>query len=199
MSTTTTTSSQSQENSSGGSETNNNAAADVNNGESGTFECNICLEGAAQPVITLCGHLYCWPCIYRWTQMHLSNPLCPVCKSSITTDSLIPLYGRGKEQTDPRTRIPEIPSRPNARHSDPVHQPHQEFGSYNLPGNFGGFSFSAGVGIFPTLFGLQFHTFPNSVNRNGGYLNQDQDNPQGLLSRMLFMLAMLVLFFLLFF
>lgn len=29
------------------------------------FECNICLELARDPVVTLCGHLYCWPCLYR--------------------------------------------------------------------------------------------------------------------------------------
>ena len=30
-----------------------------------SFECNICYEIAREPVVTLCGHLYCWPCIYR--------------------------------------------------------------------------------------------------------------------------------------
>ena len=25
------------------------------------FECNICLDTASQPVVTLCGHLFCWP------------------------------------------------------------------------------------------------------------------------------------------
>ena len=32
--------------------------------QAAAFECNICLEIASDPVITLCGHLYCWPCIY---------------------------------------------------------------------------------------------------------------------------------------
>ncbi|KAL3353098.1 hypothetical protein AABB24_020871, partial [Solanum stoloniferum] len=30
------------------------------------FECNICLDVVHDPVVTLCGHLYCWPCIYKW-------------------------------------------------------------------------------------------------------------------------------------
>lgn len=28
------------------------------------YECNICLETASEPIITSCGHLFCWPCIY---------------------------------------------------------------------------------------------------------------------------------------
>jgi hypothetical protein len=35
---------------------------------SGCFDCNICLEGCREPVLTLCGHLYCWPCLFRWAQ-----------------------------------------------------------------------------------------------------------------------------------
>ena len=34
--------------------------------ESGSaFECNICFDDPSQPVLSKCGHLYCWPCIYR--------------------------------------------------------------------------------------------------------------------------------------
>ena len=32
--------------------------------KSNLYECNICLETASEPVITPCGHLFCWPCIY---------------------------------------------------------------------------------------------------------------------------------------
>ena len=29
------------------------------------FECVICMEIAKEPIVTNCGHLYCWPCIYE--------------------------------------------------------------------------------------------------------------------------------------
>lgn len=28
------------------------------------YECSICLENAKSPVVTRCGHIFCWPCIY---------------------------------------------------------------------------------------------------------------------------------------
>ncbi|CAN8230304.1 unnamed protein product [Cochlearia groenlandica] len=71
--------------------------------ESGCFDCNICLDTAHDPVVTLCGHLFCWPCIYKWLHVKLSSVSidqhhrnsCPVCKSNVTITSLVPLYGRG--------------------------------------------------------------------------------------------------------
>jgi len=32
------------------------------------FSCNICFEAVTEPVVTQCGHLYCWPCLYRWLE-----------------------------------------------------------------------------------------------------------------------------------
>jgi len=29
------------------------------------FECNICFDTANEPVVTLCGHLFCWSCLYK--------------------------------------------------------------------------------------------------------------------------------------
>ena len=29
------------------------------------FECNICFDAARDPVVTQCGHLYCWPCLHQ--------------------------------------------------------------------------------------------------------------------------------------
>ena len=38
---------------------------DAQDDEASAFECNICLSLSREPVVTLCGHLYCWPCLYR--------------------------------------------------------------------------------------------------------------------------------------
>ncbi len=37
--------------------------------DSSTYECNICYEVAREPVVTMCGHLFCWPCLYRYVNM----------------------------------------------------------------------------------------------------------------------------------
>ncbi|KAF5728911.1 E3 ubiquitin-protein ligase RMA1H1-like [Tripterygium wilfordii] len=68
----------------------------------GCFDCNICLDFAREPVVTLCGHLYCWPCIYKWLHVQSASlasdehPQCPVCKSDISHTTMVPLYGRGE-------------------------------------------------------------------------------------------------------
>lgn len=37
------------------------------------FDCPICLEGVnEEPVVTPCGHLFCWGCLYRWIHPRLS-------------------------------------------------------------------------------------------------------------------------------
>mmetsp|Transcript_1436 Transcript_1436/g.3067 ORF Transcript_1436/g.3067 Transcript_1436/m.3067 type:complete len:244 (-) Transcript_1436:478-1209(-) len=90
------------------------AAADT-----GQFDCNICLDMAYEPVVTACGHLYCWPCVYKWLQQHETDRLCPVCKAAVTGDSVIPIYGRGRPPVDPRSResisVENVPDRPPAQ------------------------------------------------------------------------------------
>ncbi|XP_074303364.1 E3 ubiquitin-protein ligase RMA1H1-like [Silene latifolia] len=92
----------------------------------GCFECNICLDAANDPVVTLCGHLYCWPCIYKWFYIQSSSlpsdeyPQCPVCKAEISHTTVIPLYGRGQfpsiPEDEPKSTFPDtvIPPRPPA-------------------------------------------------------------------------------------
>lgn len=89
------------------------------NADAGSFfDCNICLELAHDPVVTCCGHLFCWPCLYRWLHVHSDAKECPVCKGEVTMKNVTPIYGRGKsarhvsEEDDWSARIP---LRPQAR------------------------------------------------------------------------------------
>lgn len=88
------------------------------NGDVGSFfDCNICLDLAKDPVVTCCGHLFCWPCLYRWLHLHSDAKECPVCKGEVTLKNVTPIYGRGKggaRQSEDDSSA-KIPVRPQAR------------------------------------------------------------------------------------
>ena len=72
--------------------------------------------------MTQCGHLYCWPCLFRWMEPGLtsaerhslqlpvvmtvtttppqdpSHRVCPVCKSPCSVTSIIPIYVRNTKE-----------------------------------------------------------------------------------------------------
>lgn len=150
-----------------------------NNNDAGNFECNICFDLAQEPVVTLCGHLFCWPCLYKWLHIHSHAQECPVCKALVEENKLVPLYGRGKNSTDPRSKsIPgvEIPNRPTGQR--PETAPPRETNSFAQHGfgfmggfggfaptasaRFGNFTLSAFGGLFPSLFNIHVHGFPNA-------------------------------------
>ncbi|PSS13792.1 E3 ubiquitin-protein like [Actinidia chinensis var. chinensis] len=87
------------------------------NGEEGSlFDCNICLDLARNPVVTCCGHLFCWPCLYRWLHVHSDAKECPVCKGKVAIKNLTPIYGRGNSIHEPEEDPTlKIPARPQAR------------------------------------------------------------------------------------
>ncbi|XP_028780024.1 E3 ubiquitin-protein ligase RNF185-like [Neltuma alba] len=146
--------------------------------DAGDFECNICFDLAQDPVITLCGHLFCWPCLYQWLHHHSHSQECPVCKALVQEEKLVPLYGRGKTQTDPRTKSypgMEIPRRPAGQRPEAPPTPEANpFGSYGfgLMGGFiptatarmGNFTLSTAFGGFiPSLLNIQFHGFQDAT------------------------------------
>jgi len=136
---------------------------DDENTSSRAFECNICLDTASDAVISMCGHLFCWPCLHQWLETRPQRQICPVCKAGIGRDKVIPLYGRDGDQKDPREK--PIPPRPRGQRPEPESSgvgPGQ-FG--NLFGNPGGFQMSFGIGAFP--FGF-FATNFNWGDQQGG-------------------------------
>lgn len=85
------------------------------NGDS-SFDCNICLDSVQEPVVTLCGHLFCWPCIHKWLHVqideHQRHKQCPVCKSKVSHSTLVPLYGRGGGNSQDKDKSSVVPRRP---------------------------------------------------------------------------------------
>lgn len=120
------------------------------------FECNICLDTAEEPVITPCGHLYCWSCINHWITSQSNKLLeCPVCKSGIKEETLIPIYGRnvsssGKSKPRPKATRQEASQNPNY-----VPQPTQGHAMFGGSLHFG---FGSGFGVHfgdPLMAGFQ--------------------------------------------
>lgn len=97
---------------------NNNNNENSNENASSQYECNICLDTARDAVISMCGHLFCWPCLHKWIETRPNNQTCPVCKSAISKEKVIPLYGRNcTDKKDPRDKIPP---RPQGQRSEAV-------------------------------------------------------------------------------
>ena len=177
------------------------------------FTCNICLEGVKdrEPVVTQCGHLYCWPCLYRWLHTRHSDGTCPVCKAGVTQDNVIPIFIRGTT-SDPRCQKVSsengdiIPNRPQGHRPEPVNpvlaaiqQVNNSNGlNMNYNAQIGGMSFAAGMGFFPSLFGLQFQSFaplPEATPTN----DSEEEAQRVYLSRVLLFLGISVILCLLFF
>ncbi|XP_074572150.1 uncharacterized protein LOC141828587 isoform X2 [Curcuma longa] len=120
------------------------SSADPQNSSGGSrFECNICFDLAKEPVVTLCGHLFCWSCLYEWLHGHSRSSECPVCKATIEEEEIVPLYSGGSNSVEPQQSRSssgmDIPDRPAGRRTatpaqgrqpDPNHIHH-----YNLNHN----------------------------------------------------------------
>ncbi|KAF6142004.1 hypothetical protein GIB67_037972 [Kingdonia uniflora] len=160
----------------------------------GCFDCNICLESSQNPVITLCGHLYCRPCIYKWLVVQSDSPApsqCPVCKASISETTLVPLYGRGysslqtEEYQEKKGKRPSVylprPQRlqvsPGVTHAlshhSPSPSPRQNHGHPASVGVRGMETTSLGEMAYAWMFGNMYEAsmtfYPNSYHQLGNY------------------------------
>ncbi|KAJ2846070.1 hypothetical protein IWW36_004520 [Coemansia brasiliensis] len=168
------------------------------------FSCNICFDTATDPVLTLCGHLFCWSCLVQWLER---SATCPVCKAGCDKEKVIPVYGRGKEEKDPR-QTPTIPNRPQGQRPPPPlpRQANQFFGfdPFGVPGSFhgvgmgrgGGAVFVGGFGFLPALMGLSAFAGAQTGNAQA---NGQPAGRQAFASRVLMMLAVMILMSILFY
>lgn len=94
------------------------------------FSCNICFDEVTEPVVTKCGHLYCWPCLFQWLEPGMrrderqslgmtipayriadnSRRLCPVCKLECPVSSVIPVYIRAPTFEAATSAVPKSDS-----------------------------------------------------------------------------------------
>ncbi|KAI3697360.1 hypothetical protein L6452_30323 [Arctium lappa] len=91
------------------------------------FDCNICLDMAKDPILTCCGHLFCWGCFYQVPYVDSISKECPACKGEVIDSNITPIYGNGKNsQVFELENGVKIPPRPHARRVEGVRQ--QGFG-----------------------------------------------------------------------
>jgi len=170
-------------------EDNDDEDSDKSGGEEKMFECNICLDTAKDAVVSYCGHLFCWPCLYQWLETRPNRQSCPVCKAAISRDKCIPLYGRGGSGVDPRAKVPPRP--PPTR----TEQPDSGRFSWGSNGdNGGGFHMSFGIGAFPFGFFASAFNFGNpggTTPAGASFMTPQQIEEQEFLSKVFIWVALI--------
>jgi len=159
------------------------------------FECNICLDTASDAVISMCGHLFCWPCLHQWLETRPQRQICPVCKAGIGRDKVVPLYGRDGDQKDPREK--PIPPRPRGQRPEPESAGGATGGQFGNMFNTGGFQMSFGIGAFPFgFFATNFNWGQEGYNQ-GPAAGSAQFDEEQFLHRVFLWVAFAFIFWLL--
>ncbi|XP_061358576.1 uncharacterized protein LOC133302771 [Gastrolobium bilobum] len=121
----------------GGSDANKRSL--VGSGSSGNFyDCNICFKKAIDPVLTCCGHLFCWPCFYQLPYAYSKAKECPVCNGEVTPTGIVPIYGNASVSCNSHLEFKEseslrVPPRPQAPRIESIWQlPESETETSNL-------------------------------------------------------------------
>ncbi|XP_053316883.1 helicase-like transcription factor isoform X2 [Spea bombifrons] len=77
-------------------------------------ECAICLESLSMPVITLCAHVFCKPCICQVIQSEQPNAKCPLCRGEIRQEHLVECPEEDTESTPKKEQKWKSSSKINA-------------------------------------------------------------------------------------
>ena len=158
-------------------------------GEQKIFECSICLETAKEPVITKCGHIFCWPCLYEWFESKGNQTTCPNCKNPIHKDDIIPIYTKDENKNNSKKGF-DIP-RPKAQRNN-------NNNNNNNNSFFTNSNFNFGFGFFPfSGFNINFNNFNNENEYNNNYNNNNsffdgiKKNEKKYISNLLILLFMI--------
>lgn len=160
------------------------------------FECSICLETAKEPVVTKCGHIYCWPCLYSWMESKGENSKCPNCQNPISKEDLIPLYTKEENRKNTK-RFENIPKRPKAeRNPERNESNNNSFGS-NFSFNFGfmpfmGFNMNFGNANF---FSNNFFGGNNNNNPINNMMEGLPENTKNAVHSLIILFFMVTIYF----
>lgn len=128
-------------------------ASDIPTGS--PLECHICYEESSEPVTTVCGHIFCWSCIYKWISAKPTNNYCPMCKNVVTADKLIPLYPKNYIQEKQNSVLQDgVPKRPRAPREEVNPRGRRVFGGAFEGVNINMPNFTMSIGCLPTLLPL---------------------------------------------
>ena len=157
-------------------------------GEQKIFECSICLETAKEPVITKCGHIFCWPCLYEWFESKGNQTTCPNCKNPIHKDDIIPIYTKDENKNNSKKGF-DIPRPKAQRNSNNNNNNNNNF--------FSNSNFNFGFGFFPfSGFNINFNNFNNENeynynNNNNSFFDGMNENEKKYISNLLILLFMI--------
>ncbi|CAN4099408.1 unnamed protein product [Withania somnifera] len=89
---------------------------------------------AKEPILTCCGHLYCWPCLYQLPYVDSTTKECPVCKGEVADGNVSRIYGNGDSEsiTELKSDL-KIPPWPKARRVESVRQQRVTQGLSHIP------------------------------------------------------------------
>jgi E3 ubiquitin-protein ligase RNF5 len=157
----------------------------------------------------------------QWMRASPNNAACPICKAALSEERIIPLYGRGRAEVDPRkdgslrTRISDeldaVPARPRAPFSPSLQTQQAIRQQQQYQQQQQNATLSSGLRVLPSVLGLQLvfpmpgmpplvpaMAMPSDAVAPTMALTAEQAQ-QAFLSRMLLLLGSLIIFCLLLF
>lgn len=103
-------------------------------GNGNFFDCNLCFYMAREPILTCCGHLFCWACFFKLPYADSTSKECPVCHGEVTDSNVIPIYGNGDSIRESKIdSCMKIPPRPKAQRVESIRQQRITRGVSHIP------------------------------------------------------------------